>query len=155
MPWESILVCAQAVHLRWLGIPRSTPVFFLSLAGHDSTDRPSVLLFGLCCIATFCFYSFPIVIFSWLSQSDRRLTVNPCICLLVSGVLFQCPRKLIHSGKLIFYKTNFENVNLAMWKWSHWINHLCLSFVMGKMGIITFIQWDHSYVSILFLSKYS
>ena len=37
------------------------------------TDQPGVLLFGLCCIAVFCFYSFPMVIFSWLSQSNRQL----------------------------------------------------------------------------------
>ena len=36
------------------------------------TDQPNVLLFGLCCIAMFCFYSFP-VSFSWLSRSNRRL----------------------------------------------------------------------------------
>ena len=42
------------------------------------TDQPDVLLFGLCCIAVFYFYSFPMVIFSWLSQSNRRLTINPC-----------------------------------------------------------------------------
>ena len=41
-------------------------------------NRPDVLLLGLCCIAMFCFYSFPMVIFSWLSQSNRRLTINPC-----------------------------------------------------------------------------
>ena len=29
-------------------------------------------------IAIFCFYSFPMVIFSWLSQSNRWLTINPC-----------------------------------------------------------------------------
>ena len=33
-------------------------------------DQPDVLLFGLCCIAIFCFYSFPMVIFSRLSQSN-------------------------------------------------------------------------------------
>ena len=37
------------------------------------TDHPGVLLFGLCCIAVFCFYSFPMVIFSWRSQSNRQL----------------------------------------------------------------------------------
>ena len=42
------------------------------------TNQPSVFLLGLCCIAIFCFYSFPMVIFSWLSQSNRRLTINPC-----------------------------------------------------------------------------
>ena len=26
----------------------------------------------------FCVYSFPVVIFSWLSQSNRRLFINPC-----------------------------------------------------------------------------
>ena len=41
-------------------------------------NQPDVLLLGLCCIAMFCFYSFPMVIFSWLSQSNRRLTINPC-----------------------------------------------------------------------------
>ena len=43
-------------------------------------NQPDVLLLGLCCIAIFCFYSFPVVIFSWLSQSNRRLTINPCRC---------------------------------------------------------------------------
>ena len=42
------------------------------------THQPDVLLFGLCCIAIFCFYSFPMVIFSWLSQSNIWLTINPC-----------------------------------------------------------------------------
>ena len=42
------------------------------------TDQPNVLLFELCCIAIFCFYSFPMVIFSRLSQSNRWLTINPC-----------------------------------------------------------------------------
>ena len=41
------------------------------------TDQPDVLIFGLCCIAIFCFYSFPMVIFSWLSQSNRQL-LTPC-----------------------------------------------------------------------------
>ena len=29
-------------------------------------------------IAIFCFYSFPMGFFSWLSQSNRWLTINPC-----------------------------------------------------------------------------
>ena len=29
-------------------------------------------------IAIFCFYSFPMVCFLWLSQSNRQLIVNPC-----------------------------------------------------------------------------
>ena len=41
-------------------------------------NQPDVLLFELCCIAMFCVYSFPVVIFSWLSQSNRRLFINPC-----------------------------------------------------------------------------
>ena len=44
-----------------------------------SADQPMYFyLFGLCCIAVFCFDSFPMVIFSWLSQSHRWLTINPC-----------------------------------------------------------------------------
>ena len=43
-------------------------------------DQPNVLFFGLCCIAVFCVYSFPMVIFSWLSHSNRWLTINPCRC---------------------------------------------------------------------------
>ena len=42
------------------------------------TNQPNVFLLGLCCIAIFCFYSFPMVIFSWLSQSNRQATINPC-----------------------------------------------------------------------------
>ena len=37
------------------------------------TNQRDVLSFGLCCIAIFCFYSFPMVIFSLLSQSNRWL----------------------------------------------------------------------------------
>ena len=40
------------------------------------TDQPDVLLFGLCCIAIFCFYSFPMVIFSWLLTP--ALDFGPC-----------------------------------------------------------------------------
>ena len=47
------------------------------------TNQPDVLLFRFYCIAIFCFYAFPMVIFSWLSQSNRQLTVNPCISLFL------------------------------------------------------------------------
>ena len=33
---------------------------------------------GYAVLLLFCFYSFPMVIFSWLSQSNRWLTINPC-----------------------------------------------------------------------------
>ena len=41
------------------------------------TDQPDVLLFGLCCIAIFCFHSFPMVIFSRLSQSNGEGNGTP------------------------------------------------------------------------------
>ena len=84
MPWENILVCAQAVF--WTcADPAFQGSHYFSLAQQGMTiptDQPNVLLFGLCCIAVFCFYSFPMVIFSWLSQSNRRLTINPCIYII-------------------------------------------------------------------------
>ena len=74
-------VCTTHVlNLHSPSILRSTLCF--PLAYHDMTtpsNQPNVLLLGLCCIAIFCFYSFPMVIFSWLSQSNRVLTIKPCI----------------------------------------------------------------------------
>ena len=45
-----------------------------------SADQPNVRLFGLCYVAIFCFYSFPMVVFSWLIQSNRWLTITPVAC---------------------------------------------------------------------------
>ena len=54
-------------------------MFLLSLAGHDDpNNQTDVLLFRLYCIAIVCFYSFPIVFFSWLSQRNRGQIINPC-----------------------------------------------------------------------------
>ena len=43
-------------------------------------NQPDALLFGLFFIAAFCFYSFPMVIFSWLSQVNRRLIILALTC---------------------------------------------------------------------------
>ena len=54
-------------------------MFLLSLAGHDDpNNQTDVLLFRLDCIAIFCFYSFPMMFFSWLSQRNRGQIINPC-----------------------------------------------------------------------------
>ena len=79
---KHLSVCTSSVlNLRWPGVPRSTLCF--SLVKQGMTAPTDVLLFGLYCTAIFCFYSFPMVIFSWLSQSNRRLIINPCklLCL--------------------------------------------------------------------------
>ena len=74
---KHLSVCTSSVlNLRWPGVPRSTLCF--SLVKQGMTAPTDVLLFGLYCTAIFCFYSFPMVIFSWLSQSNRQLTVNSC-----------------------------------------------------------------------------
>ena len=73
-------VCTSSdLNLRWPGVPRSTLCFSSAYQGMMTpTNQPDVLLFGLCCIAIFCFYFFLMVSFSWLSQSNRWLTINPC-----------------------------------------------------------------------------
>ena len=73
-------VCTSSdLNLCWPGFPRSTLCFSSAYQGMMTpTNQPDVLLFGLCCIAIFCLYSFPMVIFSCLSQSNRWLTSNPC-----------------------------------------------------------------------------
>ena len=80
---KHLSVCTSSVlNLRWPSIPKSTVCFSLAKQGMTiPTDQPNILLFGLCCIAVFCFYSFPMVTFSF-SQSNRRLTINQCILLL-------------------------------------------------------------------------
>ena len=45
-------------------------------------------LFRLYLVAVSHFYSFPMVFFSWLSQSDRQLTINPCVIWFSLMVLF-------------------------------------------------------------------
>ena len=71
-------VCTTHVlNLHSPSILRSTLCF--PLAYHDMTtpsNQPNVLLLGLCCIAIFCFYSFPMVIFSWLLSP--ALDFGPC-----------------------------------------------------------------------------
>ena len=73
-------VCTSSdLNLCWPGFPRSTLCFSSAYQGMMTpTNQPDVLLFGLCCIAIFCLYSFPMVMFSCLSQSNRWLTSNPC-----------------------------------------------------------------------------
>ena len=73
-------VCTSSdLNLCWPGFPRSTLCFSSAYQGMMTpTNQPDVLLFGLCCIAIFCFYSFPMAIFSPLSQNNRWLTINPC-----------------------------------------------------------------------------
>ena len=41
------------------------------------TNQPDVLSFGLCCIAIFCFYSFPMVFFSRLSRATGGWLLTP------------------------------------------------------------------------------
>ena len=59
MPWENISVCAQTVFWTCADPAQGSKVhttFFLSLAGYDDPkSQPSLLLFGLCYIAIFCF----------------------------------------------------------------------------------------------------
>ena len=73
-------VCTSSdLNLCWPGFPRSTLCFSSAYQGMMTpTNQPDVLLFGLCCIAIFCLYSFPMVMFSCLSQSNRWLTSNSC-----------------------------------------------------------------------------
>ena len=71
-------VCTSSVlNLRWTGVPRSTLCFSLAQQGMTTpTNQPEVLLFRLYWIVIFCFYFFPMVFFSWLSQSIRQLIIN-------------------------------------------------------------------------------
>ena len=41
-------------------------------------DKISPVSPVMSCIAIFCLYSFPMGFFSWFSQSNRGLTINPC-----------------------------------------------------------------------------
>ena len=62
------------------GVPRSTPMFLLSLAGHDDpNNQTDVLLFRLYYFAIFCFYSFPMVFSPWLSQRNRDWLLTPTV----------------------------------------------------------------------------
>ena len=75
MPWENILVCAQAAFQTCTDLAFRDPQCF-SLVQQGMTtpmNQPSVLFWVMLYLTIFCFYSFPMVIFSQLSQSNRWL----------------------------------------------------------------------------------
>ena len=73
MPWENV-VCTQAECWTCTDQAFQGPhyVFFLSLAGHDNPNWSTwCTLIWVMLTAIFCFYSFPMVIFSWLEKVTR------------------------------------------------------------------------------------
>ena len=93
MLWENILVCAQAAF--WIC---ADPVFqgphyaypWLSRAWWPQLINPMYFCLDSTVLLYFAWNSIPIsvkimVIFSWLSQSNRRLIINPCTPVLCGG----------------------------------------------------------------------
>ena len=77
MPWENVLVCAQAAV--WTC---ADPVFqgphyvfpYLSRVHRPQLINPVYFYLGYAILLYFAFIFFPMVIFSWLSQSNRWLS---------------------------------------------------------------------------------
>ena len=155
MPWGKHLgVCTSSIlNLSW---PTSVLCFSLVWQGMMiPTNQPNILLFGLCCIVVFCFYSFPMVIFSWLSQSNRGLLTpanqpgaqaQGCVISVFFYWCWQCMSRLAGcilltrmeagegAGLCVFlhhslsYTIVTTRVNLRLFKSSTPNSHLFLSF---------------------------
>ena len=107
------------------------------------------------CIAIFCFYCFPMVFFSWLSQSNWWPIINPCtlpasweICIQVKNQLIKLDVKQQTGSKLgkeyvkavYFHPAYLNFIQSTSWEMLGWIKHKLESRFPGKISITSDTQ---------------